>query len=518
MLDLIKKIKLSSPHNVHLKSIFQNLVIYVYPLIIFFTFILCLFHFKITFAGSYLCANFLPPLLLLFFGIILIIGFFHLLTFFNVKHSIKIITILSSVLFLTQLFFIYNYYFYTDWDAAELIKFSDSLVHNKEINDYKWYFSRYPNNLFLAFIFSSIRLICHVLGVHAHEYFAILTFQCLLCTLTGFILFQTLATLFDNIYVPFLGYIVYVFFIGLSPWISIPYSDSMALIFPSLIIYIYICREKIPHNISWSLIGLCSYIGYKIKPQVFIVFIAVILVEIFNTDFIKHISNYILAGLGIISGVIIVHLCISTLPLSLDKNMAFGLPHFFMMGLNPVDMGIFSASDVDFSASFFTCHERNVANLYEALNRLKEMGGFGLLKLFVRKTLTNYYNGTFAWAAEGTFFSEIFNQKNTPICDFLRSLYYTRDYASIGKYYILWSNFEQMLWITILFFNVFSYSAPKNNAIRVIMLSLLGLTIFELIFEARARYLFIFSPLFIVLALYGFNFIYLRLLSKKDNI
>lgn len=132
--------------------------------------------------------------------------------------------------------------------------------------------------------------------------------------------------------------------------------------------------------------------------------------------------------------------------------------------------------------------------------------------------MTNYYNGTFAWAAEGTFFSEIFNQKNTPICDFLRSLYYTRDYASIGKYYILWSNFEQMLWITILFFNVFSYSAPKNNAIRVIMLSLLGLTIFELIFEARARYLFIFSPLFIVLALYGFNFIYLRLLSKKDNI
>lgn len=265
MLDLIKKIKLSSPYTVCLNNILQNFIFIFYPFM-FFTFILFIFHFKINFAGSDLCANFLPPLLLLFGGIIFVFGFFHLLTFFKVKYSTKIIAVFSVILFLAQIFFVYNYYFYTDWDVAELIDFSDLLVHHKEISDYKWYFSRYPNNLFLAFIFSSLRLICHTLGMHAREYFAILAFQCLLSTLTGFILFQTLLTLFDNIYIPFLGYILYVFLTGLSPWVSIPYSDSMALIFPSLIIYIYICQKKFSYDIAWSLIGLCSYIGYNLNP------------------------------------------------------------------------------------------------------------------------------------------------------------------------------------------------------------------------------------------------------------
>lgn len=37
----------------------------------------------------------------------------------------------------------------------------------------------------------------------------------------------------------------------------------------------------------------------------------------------------------------------------------------------------------------------------------------------------------------------------------------------------------------------------------VIQLAILGLTAFELLFEARARYLYTFSPLFIILAVCG---------------
>lgn len=217
--------------------------------------------------------------------------------------------------------------------------------------------------------------------------------------------------------------------------------------------------------------------------------------------------------MGVLAGLFLVEIAVSTMQLPIDKNMAFGIPHFLMMGMNPVDLGIWSQNDVEFSTTFATCAERNAADLRETLKRIKEMQVIGLIKQFIRKTLTNYYNGSFSWGAEGNFFLELVNTKSTPGCNFFRSLYYTNEYAYIGKYYIIWSNFEQMIWLTIVSLNIFSGRKFPNNSICVIMLSILGLTLFELLFEARARYLFTYAPLYIILAIYGFKNIILKLVA-----
>jgi hypothetical protein len=108
---------------------------------------------------------------------------------------------------------------------------------------------------------------------------------------------------------------------------------------------------------------------------------------------------------------------------------------------------------------------------------------------------------------EGTFFVSVFDEKQLPGNNLLRGLYYTRDYADIGRYYSVWSNFEQMLWMTILVMNVVSIFAKKANSVNVLMLGIVGLTIFELLFEARARYLFSYIPLYIVISIYGIGVI-----------
>lgn len=505
-----------------MRSVLKKITFNVYCVTISIIVFICIFCTKMRFANSNLCENFLSPLILLLFGMVFLCGISYILNFFEMKRAKKIMIIFTIGLFCIQAYCVYNYYFFTDWDVNELISFSDLLSHNQDISDYAWYFSRYPNNLFLAFVFSGIRILAHNIGLHAHEYFAILLVQCLLNSLTGYLLFCIVDQLFEEKHVSFLGYAIYICLIGISPWVSIPYSDSMALIFPSLIIYIYICNNKINSTIKWFIIGTCSAIGYKIKPQVFIVFIAIILIE--TIDFAKihelkeSIINDTVAVIGVIVGLYIVKLGISTIHISIDRNMSFGIAHFFMMGMNPVDMGVWSGTDVDFSASFATYAERNAANLYQAFERIKSMQLPGLIEQFIGKTLTNYYNGTFSWGGEGIFFSEVFNVKPTLGSVFLRSLYYTGEYAYIGKYYILWSNFEQMIWLTIIFLNIFSWSAPKKKNICVIMLSILGLTLFELLFEARARYLFTYAPLYIILALYGFQYIISRLeLMKKSS-
>lgn len=48
----------------------------------------------------------------------------------------------------------------------------------------------------------------------------------------------------------------------------------------------------------------------------------------------------------------------------------------------------------------------------------------------------------------------------------------------------------------------------------IVMLAIIGLTIFELIFEARARYLYTYVPLYIILAAAGVQ----KIVEKKNNL
>lgn len=316
---------------------------------------------------------------------------------------------------------------------------------------------------------------------------------------------------------------MYFMLIGISPWVSIPYSDSMGLLFPILILDIYINRKNQKKIfVPWLEIAILSFIGYKIKPQIFIVFIAILMVECINIfkekkkikkDIFRRLAAVII---GIVCAGLVSQAAVSSMNFYIDKNKTFNMQHFLMMGMNPDTMGVYSGEDVGFSMSFETADARDKANMDMALERIKNMGIVGVSKQLVRKTLTNYYDGTFCWGGEGSFFLNVLEEKNTPICSFARSLYYTRSLYYKGNYYAVWANFEQMIWLTVLLISIFSIFADKSSDKEVIMLAIIGLTLFELIFEARARYLYTYVPLYIVLAIYGVSFISRKVINR-DN-
>lgn len=480
----------------------------------------CVLFSGITFGKSEYCANYLPPLLLMVFGVVFLFGLFSFCEQLSErqKGGRRLLPLISLCLFFLQLYSVYNYYFFTDWDIPNLIRVSDAIVHGTDIAAVPGirYFSRYPNNLFLAYIVTVIRKAAHMLGLHDQEYFAILCVQCALNTLTGLLLVRVLNRLLGQRRLSVLGYCVYMLLVGASPWVSIPYSDSMGLIFPILLICIYIDRKKARHPLfPWFWMAGLAYIGYKIKPQIFIVFLAILLMEVLGVlkaglsrDLLKRLASIVL---GLVCAGLFAQAAISSLNVPIYDEMTFQLPHFLMMGMNPEDMGVWSKADVKYSGSFATLEERNAANLNMALERVRKMGPAGLFKHLIRKTLTNYCDGTFCWSGEGYFFREVFEERGTPLCGLLRGLYYTREYAETGKYYTVWSNFEQMLWLTVLLLNVFAGTVRRHEERDVIMLAIIGLTLFEMIFEARARYLFTYAPLYIVLAAAGFQWITERL-------
>ena len=100
----------------------------------------------------------------------------------------------------------------------------------------------------------------------------------------------------------------------------------------------------------------------------------------------------------------------------------------------------------------------------------------------------------------------------------MKELYYDN-----GSYFWLFSSIEQCLWILVILFIglkcVFTLgdkSRERDYEYLVMILSIIGLTIFELLFEARARYLYIYVPVYILVALYGIRDMDHRIRGKGE--
>lgn len=487
---------------------------------------ICLFLSKMYSTRGYLGISEPIHLLLLGFGICLTIGILYILKKSHLNTHIKInkkFFLCAFILcFIFQVIASYHYYFFTDWDVKKMFDLSSAIAHHESITTFNDYFSRYPNNLILSSIFSCIISMMHKLGLHSYEYFALICLQCFINTTAGLLIVTTLKQLFHNDCLCLIGYLFYLCLVAISPWVTVPYSDSVGLFFPILIFSIYVYNPKkcnyATSFIKWCSIALLSYIGYKIKPQIIILFLGIIITELYiHIIHINEIKGHlkqtmkgfrsfcIAAVLGFVMAALLANPMIKSTHITLNPEQAFGPTHFLMMGINPETIGIYNRADVDFSGSFSTKAERNAANLQVTKERIQAMGPSNIIRHMTKKVLLNYNDGTFFWGGEGTFYKKVLPEKNHYISSFFRNLYYNRDYK--GKYYSIWANFAQMIWLTILFFAMLSGFFCKEKKITVVMISIIGLTLFELIFEARARYLFAYVPLYIILAVCGIKFL-----------
>ena len=460
----------------------------------------------------------------------LIIGFFALITgslFFLKKNSdcakiTKVIVGLSLGLLALQIFLTYNYYFMTDWDAGGILNAAETLARNESLSqDYENYFSRYPNNLLFLSFMSGIVRVSNYFGIYSLLFIIVL--QCIVSWISGLLLFFTVSRILGNRWISLYSYVIYLVLVWSSPWVSIPYTDSLSLMFPIFIMFLFTRRPQSKKAIvlKWFIIGFITYIGYSLKPQVSFITVSVLLVSFLHVLFNKSIKKTnlcksIVCVIGIIIAFFIVKGVNSQLDIIADKNKIFGSQHFLMMGLNTESMGGYNGSDVKYSMSFDTKEKRDKADLSMAKERLKKMGLPGFSKLMVQKTLTNYNDGTFCWGGEGVFYKEIYPDKNSSISPFLKNIYYNRNYS--GKYTFIWKFITQCVWMGIIVLVIFAVNIKSpSKEITAIMISLIILTIFQSLFEARARYLYIYSPMFIILAIQGCKNIY-NLLTRKNII
>lgn len=484
---------------------------------------------------EYACKNTveISNIILLFLGVlILMIIYFIYIKYIksyidkmNIKQCNITLIVYCLVLFVLQIYLAFNIYFLTGWDAGILRESAIGIANGELINSnfgYYWYYSMYPNNVFLTFIFTAIYHLSKLIKIINFE-FLLVIFSIISVNISLFFITKCAAILLKNKHYCVFVVVLYTLFIGLSPWIVIPYSDTYSILFTSCVLYFYLSRNKVNTYLSWFMIFAMSLVGYLIKPTCVIVLIAIIIIELWKLLF--STKKKIKKNLKIVP-VILISICvfnvinvfsIKYVGYVSNESREFPMTHFLMMGMNSETKGVYYEEDVQLTKSITGIDNKKKVNLDITKKRIENYGFSGYIGLLKNKMLTNYNDGTLGWGVEGHFYSVIFETPNSKITKLFRDIYYND-----GQYYSAYATYQQTIWILILFlvfFGSIRLFKEKDFNYLVIGTTIIGITLFLLLFEARSRYLFLYSPYYLLLAAMGIK--HLKIFNKccyKNNI
>ena len=446
------------------------------------------------------------------------------------RQTDRIVGFVTLGLFVAQVYICLNILFASNWDPgivwdAALPRARGDISGMEAIAHY---FSIYPNNILLLLLNTGCYRLNHALGIFGGNYSRMvpILLDCASISAACWLTYKELSLLTERRYA-LLGFVCCVALAGLSPWMVIFYSDSLSILFPILTLYLYTkaCLKETGKESGMQkvLALLVCGVGYFIKPQCMIVVIAILAIELVKALQTK--GKEALLGFGAMLAV--PFLCVALIsPLltfayeskgvPLDVEMKFGMPHFLMMGMNEKCGGAYSDEDLYFSVAFDTAKERSAGELREAGARVRAMGPVGLGRHLCKKLLTVYHDGTFAWGMEGSWYTKIVENINTRMAPFLQSVYYPD-----GSRQEVFKTGAQAFWIFVLLFTTvsgfMSLPAKKPAVVHVLKLTVVGFTLFELLFEVRARYVFLYVPFFCVLAALGFGALVNRLRLSGES-
>ncbi len=421
---------------------------------------------------------------------------------------------------LAQVFFEYSAGFQNGWDVEVLTARARGVT---DLSAYSGYLSQYPNQLFLFGLYCKIASLGTLLSIDPYKLLVLVS--CLCVDISVFLIYKICVCLFGALSGLKFQFISF-FFVCLSPWVLVPYSDTFGMLFTSLIIW---CFILVPNQVvSLLLIAFFTIIGYKIKPTVIFVSASIFLMQGFLAFFGRK-TNGAFKGkklkqqnscmgkklVAIICGVVIaIPVCnyVSGSYVSINNDASYGMTHFLAMGINPTAKGVYSVEENIISSSISNPNERKKAQIQLWQDHLSDLGPVGLSKLLFKKNMTNYADGTFAWKQEGGFFSSVSGKSKL-----VRSWFgITSDEAEETSSSFIngercFRLISHSVWISVLVLDVIKClrfvlsktcsNSKQSQVVATMALSLIMLSGFLLIFECRARYLFLYVLFYIAIAI-----------------
>lgn len=445
-------------------------------------------------------------------------------------HPYKVVAISIAIVFILQMIYVYLTTTSIGWDVGMVV--GTAISDNPSENSL--YFSHYTNNLFLVFTFRFVAYLCRLVFGNVERIWHVLSIFNVIAIDISIVLIFLIGKKIFALKFAYIAYGLSILLFGFFPWIIVPYSDTLAMPFTVLILWLFLLLKdasKLRYRILLSsVIGGVTFIGYLIKPTVVIILIAILLITLISTigkwkDMVKGIALFIIilaifAGGNSLWKEFIYH---QQDTYSLDKDIQVPFTHFIMMGMKEVKMGAeedstiyygpYNAEDVNATFSSASTKEMKEMHLEVIKERFQNYGPLGYLKFLINKARWVTSEGQFFWGLEGNF-ANYDNQSN-----FLTNIIYV-----MKPYYNIYLHYSQGIWVVVFFLIVYPlFTRNKNEkhyysvAISLIRCTIVGILLFILLFEGRSRYLILYLPYFALLAAYGFQLFGDRLVTSESE-
>ncbi len=397
------------------------------------------------------------------------------------------------------------------WDVSCVVGGAYRLNKGGYIAD-DTYFSVYPNNVPITFIL--YRLFQFADGLDNFKYvqdFMWILVICAMVSVTGYVSCIIVKKLTNSFSLTIVAAFIYFVIMLLTPWKTTPYTDMFSMMFPVLSLNLYVLyrlsqRKWLKYTLWFFCIGL-GLLGAMIKITVAIVLITILICEaISNLPEIRKQKKELLIKLGLIVLAVLLYWGLknhiyNVTQYTPNKEASMKAVHYLMMGLNEESTGSYSSEDYGYSCSFDTQKERIPAQFKKVGERLKEKGILGYPKFVVTKMVMTFNDGTFGWGREGSYnYPYPIYSTNKELIDNIQA-YFLPDAVKSTEF----GTHSQTIWFVIIFSlpGVCLVSNKEKEKYMPLLLSIVGMILYLILFEARARYMICFLPVLIVTAVIG---------------
>jgi hypothetical protein len=294
-------------------------------------------------------------------------------------------------------------------------------------------------------------------------------------------------------------------------YVPIFYTDTLSLPFPLAIIYLYLkLREsKSRWRYAWLLVALAllAFMGSLIKPTVAIVLIAIV-IDMFmrcKKGAILTIQRAILSLVAII--IIFIPLLASYNALSNkyihsqtwdNKGISIPWTHWIMMGMHGT--GGYDMDDMILTLDHESQADATEFNVQVIKYLLQQHGPVGYLRFLLDKATITWTNGSFES------FDRLHNGDGKFITKDYRPSWLQEVITDYAVYPLTLFNYVQAVFglllgaVIIGAVQSFRSKSKKLSDMALLQISLLGLVLFLLIWEASSRYVINYLPIIILLA------------------
>lgn len=435
------------------------------------------------------------------------------------RHPLLLLTGVYMLLYIVQLIWVSRVYFYSGWEVVNMRECVEWVVNGNTMQDFSIdvKYSIFPNNLLLFYLLCLIEKLGMLFSMET-PYNLCIYFSCLCVNLSCFLGNLVIRRLTGSHAVRGFYTLISTVFILFSPWIMIPYSDTFGMLFAMLGIWGLVCADQ--RYLKWGVVAFAASVGCQIKPTcIFPLFAAYI---VYGVRYLLKLREHWRELCALAFGTLVFGCICLLIPLWIQHTYSFQLlphckmtyTHFLMMGINEETSGTFCTDDFMYSLDFPDVETREQANRELYASRLSELCEEKRLGKFIRsKALVNFNDGTFAWTGEGGFFFTQVEHDNALWRSFLETMVPPGTWENEGRYYLFYRTEMQVLWLLVLTGIVFAGFGRKSCLTQkaCLMIILCGLMTFVMIFEARARYLLLYAPAFLVLSLSGYEAVWTRI-------